>query len=476
MTGDVDGTMPYALTSAEGTATFDMDAFAKIGSIGFGDIDVEEDEQTLWMVNLKQRSLVSLDVSDPDVVPGTQTVKSFPLSNMTGLPNLNYRYAMCINAGGNLNNTGAEPFTDPNKVAWDKNKYGTGGTGGYAAITVANLLNETDKTSDRPLYRTFRKGTFSYQVPVPIAETYTVTLHFAEPNNYGVGDRLFDISAEGQVLASSFDIVQEAGGNKRAITRTFQVEATDGVLNLDFIAKQGASVKEALLSGFEVVGQSIMESGVLRPWGLSFRNGLGYLGVVADGSVSKSREHLFGFVLSFDPDNMASGFTEVLAFPLGYPRERASNAHIPQPQPLRSSEWQAWVSDWDQTVIITKEEQLSSTKALLCSYAQPILSDINFTSDGGMTIGLMDRWGHQTGYRNYPADTTDNTLIVAYGPGDLLRVNRRNGIFRIEDEQQDLGPFRTDDGPSFRGEFSMTMLLWQQPLTMERFRPVEMHY
>jgi hypothetical protein len=452
--GDVDETMPYALTTAPLTATFDMDAFPKVGAVAYGDIDVEEDEQTLWMVNLHQRSLIAMDVSEENVVPGTQSIRHYPIAGMSGLPNLNYRYAMCINAGGNLNNTGAEPFTDQNEVAWDKNKYSVGGQGVYKPITVSNLLNETDKTSESPLYKTLRIGTFNYEIPVPVAETYTVTLHFAEPENFVAGDRLFDIKAEGQVIRSSYDIVSEAGANKKAITLTFDIECNDGVMNLEFIAVQGAKVNEALVCGVEVVGQSIMESGVLRPWGLTFHQGFGYLGVVADGSISKSREHLFGFVLRFDPDDMEAGFTEVLAFPLGYPRERASNAHLPQPQPLRSAEWQAWVDQWELTVIQTKQEQLSASGALLAAYAQPIISDINFTSDGGMTIGLMDRWGHQTGYRNYPADITDNTLIVAYGPGDLLRAFDDNGILRLESQNFDNGTyFRNDDGPSFDGEF-----------------------
>ncbi|MCB0666462.1 MAG: hypothetical protein KDC80_11590, partial [Saprospiraceae bacterium] len=455
VTGDVDASMPYALTTAPATATYDMDAFAKIGATAFGDIDVEEDERTLWMVNLKQRSLIAMDVAQENLVPGTQNIRHYPISNMTGLPNLNYRYAMCINAGGNLNNTGAEPFTDQNAVAWDKNKYSESGEGKYSAISVANLLNSDQNTSERPLYRTYRVGEqFWYRIPAPVQETYTVTLHFAEPNSYVAGDRVFRIIAEGQVIADSYDIVQEAGGNKTAVTLSFEVPVNDGTVDIEFEGLSGAKTNKALVSGVEVVGQSIMESGVLRPWGLTFHEGFGYLGVVADASISQSREHLFGFVLRFDPQDMASGFTEVLAFPLGYPRERASNAHIPQPQPLRSAEWQAWISDWSSTAFITEEEQLSSSKALLCSYSQPILSDINFTSDGGITVGLMDRWGHQCGYRNYPADLSDSTLIVAYGPGDILRAFDDNGILRLESQHGDNGVyFRNDDGPSFSGEF-----------------------
>ncbi|NND07657.1 MAG: T9SS type A sorting domain-containing protein [Saprospiraceae bacterium] len=457
--GDVDETMPYALTTAENTATYDMDAFEKVGMAGFGDIDLTTDERSLWMVNLNQRSLIEMDVSGTGPVsPSTNNLKHHPIANLPGLPNLNFRYAMCINAGGNLNGNGAEPFTDANGVAWDKNKYSTS-TGNqdfaYRTFTVNNLLNASEKTSSAPLYHTFKKGSFAYNIPIPTEESYTVTLHFAEPSaSHVVGDRIFDIIAEGQVVAANFDIVAKAGAARTATTFEFEIAGVGDKLDIEFVAKQGQKVKEAIVSGVEVMGESVMESGVLRPWGLTFHGSLGYLGLVSDGMVSKSRDHLFGYVLSFDPNNIEAGFTEVLAFPLAYPRERASNAHLATPQPLRSAEWQAWVQDWESTAIQTDKEQKSTSGALLTAYPQPILSDIDFTLDGDLVIGLMDRWAHQMGYRNYPSVLGDQTLIVSYGAGDLLKAFDDQGILRLEIEDNDNGQFfRSDDGPSFSGEF-----------------------
>lgn len=51
------------LSTAENTATVDLDAFAKIGKTGYGDIDMGEDGKTLWMVNLFQRTLVAVDTT-----------------------------------------------------------------------------------------------------------------------------------------------------------------------------------------------------------------------------------------------------------------------------------------------------------------------------------------------------------------------------------------------------------------------------
>jgi len=456
--GDIDETMPYALTSRINTASYDMDAFVAVGKTSFGDIDLTEDENELWMVNLSDRTLISMDVSGDEL---GANIRSHKIMEMSGLPNLNFQYRMCINTGGNRNGSGAEAFTDRQGTAWDKNKYSEGGISAFNTGSFENTNNEAEKTSGDMLYQTYRMGTeFSYNISAPVDETYKVILHFAEPvSGYGVRARLFDIKAEGQTIRSNYDIVAAAGAPRTATTLEFEVPVSDGKINIEFLAKQGGRVNQAVVSGVEIIGQSVMESGVLRPWGLGFRDGKGWLGMVADGSISRSREHLMGYVCSFDPNDIAAGFKEEVAFELGYPRERASNAHLNTPQPLRSGEWQAWVDTWEETAINTDIETLSSTGALLTAYPQPILSDIDFTVDGKMVIGFMDRYAHQCGYRNYPPVLGNETLIVSYGAGDILKVDplgqTSSDGFVLENPQDvvDRGPFRQDDGPSFMGEF-----------------------
>lgn len=71
--------------------TRDMDAFDKVGKTGFGDIDVSEDGNTLWLVNLNQRALISVNISsftpstaNPATPPGP--VNQYLLSNLAGVP------------------------------------------------------------------------------------------------------------------------------------------------------------------------------------------------------------------------------------------------------------------------------------------------------------------------------------------------------------------------------------------------------
>lgn len=48
-------------------ANIDLDAFAKVGKTGYGDIDFGADNKSLWMVNLYQRTLIKVDTSQVTV-------------------------------------------------------------------------------------------------------------------------------------------------------------------------------------------------------------------------------------------------------------------------------------------------------------------------------------------------------------------------------------------------------------------------
>ncbi|MCB0120890.1 MAG: hypothetical protein KDE58_01540, partial [Caldilineaceae bacterium] len=47
----------------------DLDAYEKVGSASYGDIDLSDDGNTLWLVNLNQNTLIAVDVSDPAQLP-----------------------------------------------------------------------------------------------------------------------------------------------------------------------------------------------------------------------------------------------------------------------------------------------------------------------------------------------------------------------------------------------------------------------
>ncbi|MCB0688485.1 MAG: hypothetical protein KDC53_18225, partial [Saprospiraceae bacterium] len=442
VSGEITELEPYALTSIEDLskrASYDIDAFNKVGQMAYGDIDLTEDERQLWMVNTYQRSLISLDVSKKDFTVTAAALKNYIIEDIPGIPNTEYRLRRCINVGGNNNLNGSEAYTDPNGIAWDRNKYSIDGTPDYKRFTVANTMNADQGTSDSEVYLTWRKGrNFSYEIPVPKEENYTVILHFAEPNNYQTGDRLFDVLAQGNLVLDNFDIAREAGANHKAMTVKFTVPVSGSTLKLDFKGEFGNKVREAMVNGIEIIGESTVKSGNLRPWGLDFHNGRGYLGLVNDAMYTQSREHLMGYVLSFDPDNIAAGFKEEVSFKLDYPRERASNANAIDPQALRTAAWMPWIETWDQ-MHIPLDDRLSFTGGLLCSYPQPLISEINFTEDGSMVINVMDRWAHQTGYMNYSTILGNKTLIIGYASGDILKAFKEDGGYDLEKSNKDDG-------------------------------------
>lgn len=85
---------------------------------------------------------------------------------------------------------------------------------------------------------------------VPVKEQpYRVRLHFAELEEHGPGDRVFDIKLQGQTVAANVDIFRETGGVRRILTKEFRVNPGREV-ELEFPAKTGLP----LLNGIEIIG------------------------------------------------------------------------------------------------------------------------------------------------------------------------------------------------------------------------------
>jgi|GEM_PF-4671919 len=74
------------LPSALNLPSIDPDAWAAVGTQGIGDIEISEDGNTLWLVNLNNRSLVKVDVTGGMAPTLASQVEEFPLSAMTGFP------------------------------------------------------------------------------------------------------------------------------------------------------------------------------------------------------------------------------------------------------------------------------------------------------------------------------------------------------------------------------------------------------
>jgi hypothetical protein len=132
--------------------------------------------------------------------------------------------------------TGTSIYRDRKGQVWNPDQFTQGGQ----VVTRTSLVSGTD---DPVLYQAERYGNFSFAIPVAEGR-YSVTLHFSEqwwgpgkPNEGGVGSRIFDVHCNGILLLKSFDIFKAAGGNDRAVQRTFRglTPNAQGKLVLSFV-------------------------------------------------------------------------------------------------------------------------------------------------------------------------------------------------------------------------------------------------
>ncbi|MCB0185464.1 MAG: hypothetical protein KDE31_14440, partial [Caldilineaceae bacterium] len=85
--GAVGRNLPTSVT----TANRDNQAFAAVGRQGIGDIDLSEDGNTLWVMNLytatgNLATLIRINVTNGEMPTAVADVSLYPLANMTGVP------------------------------------------------------------------------------------------------------------------------------------------------------------------------------------------------------------------------------------------------------------------------------------------------------------------------------------------------------------------------------------------------------
>ena len=86
----------------------------------------------------------------------------------------------------------------------------------------------------------------------PAERTFTVRLHFAEPEDVAPGERVFDVAVQGVKVLDGFDIVKEAGGRNRALVKEIKGVKASKELELTFVPRASAKVPESLISGLEL--------------------------------------------------------------------------------------------------------------------------------------------------------------------------------------------------------------------------------
>jgi outer membrane protein assembly factor BamB len=80
-------------------------------------------------------------------------------------------------------------------------------------------------------------------------QSYTVRLHFAEPDDAKPGERVFDVALQGKPMAKNVDIAKESGGNLVAMVREFTNIEAGRTVTVELTPRTGRPV----LSGIEIV-------------------------------------------------------------------------------------------------------------------------------------------------------------------------------------------------------------------------------
>ncbi|MEP5376043.1 MAG: malectin domain-containing carbohydrate-binding protein, partial [Hyphomicrobiales bacterium] len=170
------------------------------------------------------------------------------VENLAGLPIVTGGYsfstfdAVRLNSGGPEVTVGSDTFM--------AGQYNDGGVNYTNAIAI-------EDTTDDTLYQSERFGSFSYEIPISVADTYDIRLHFAEiyfgvPGNGssgGEGSRVFDVFIEGNLVLDNFDILSETAPATALVKEFDDVDISDGFATITLISE----VENPKISGIEVL-------------------------------------------------------------------------------------------------------------------------------------------------------------------------------------------------------------------------------
>ena len=133
------------------------------------------------------------------------------------------------------------PQIDSAGTPWNADQYFHGGK------TWIRPVSDVSRTSDPPLFRQWRTGDFTYDIPLPPG-VYELHLYFVASEREGDGLATFTIAINGDKVLQNFDVVTDALGENVADERIFRdvSPARDGMLHLSFASERGVPILNAL--------------------------------------------------------------------------------------------------------------------------------------------------------------------------------------------------------------------------------------
>lgn len=209
----------------------------------------DESASLSWMASSDNVEATGYQVRRDNVLIATVVTTMFDDSGLTNGQEYSYD-VRAIDAAGNMSspalavatpreignviarvNSGGLGFTDLAGNTWyDDYGFNIGSTSTTSA-TITGAVDQTIYQSER--YDASSSGAKLEYAFIVDDGQYEVTLHFAETYVSGVGQRVFDVFAEGLIAIDDLDIYDRVGGNA-ALSITFPVTVEDGTLNVQF--------------------------------------------------------------------------------------------------------------------------------------------------------------------------------------------------------------------------------------------------
>ncbi len=131
--------------------------------------------------------------------------------------------------------------------AADRDFVGGGTTTNGNPVSMVGLVNAAPEA----IYQSERHGDFTYTISsLKVGATYGVRLHFAEFYWTKAGQRVFNVSINGNPVLKNFDIIATAGGPEIALVEPFTATAdSQGQIVFDFTS---GAADQPKISGIEV--------------------------------------------------------------------------------------------------------------------------------------------------------------------------------------------------------------------------------
>jgi hypothetical protein len=148
-------------------------------------------------------------------------------------------------------NCGAEAvtaFTDSSGNVWAPNLYDDGNGRNYdlvAQLGAFTVAGTSDQTLYKYEYSRDTSGSFVFTLPIyDASRAYTLKLHFCENYNTSAGVRVGSVKLNGSNILSAFDIFAQAGGQHKALVKTFS--------NLS-LSSCSLTFTDTLINGIELI-------------------------------------------------------------------------------------------------------------------------------------------------------------------------------------------------------------------------------